>query len=296
MALPPSISRVTCSQSRTASYSLKVRKYSVASKAQNSRPFYPSVQLLLHQHKLDPSSIQGTGPNGRLLKGDVLAYLSVIPKGYPSELAVKLEKRSHLDVSYKLPAPASDALPSDPAAVATEPQTLDQAKPVDELYFELPIDLTPALRLQRKLQDAFGTAPSLAILVKRAVTIANEGLPAYPNFGQNNEGIFDLLVGQYRPKHSEDGRFVPKVNHFVNDEQTFGLCKRLNSHRDVFDDLIDANPTKRQRRAASRKQAAIGAVNEFSVLVGGKENRKRATTFLQRLKSLLEVEPGRLVF
>jgi len=35
----------------------------------------PAVQRLVAEHKLDASAITGTGKGGRLIKGDVLAYL-----------------------------------------------------------------------------------------------------------------------------------------------------------------------------------------------------------------------------
>ncbi len=35
----------------------------------------PAVRRLVDQHNLDPSAIQGTGPDGRITKGDVLEYL-----------------------------------------------------------------------------------------------------------------------------------------------------------------------------------------------------------------------------
>ncbi|MDE2234049.1 MAG: 2-oxoglutarate dehydrogenase complex dihydrolipoyllysine-residue succinyltransferase [Gammaproteobacteria bacterium] len=38
-------------------------------------PLSPSVRRLVEEHKLDPEMIKGSGPDGRLTKGDVLAYV-----------------------------------------------------------------------------------------------------------------------------------------------------------------------------------------------------------------------------
>jgi 2-oxoglutarate dehydrogenase E2 component (dihydrolipoamide succinyltransferase) len=39
----------------------------------------PAVRKLVEEHSLDPAQIKGTGPKGRLVKGDVLAYLESKP-------------------------------------------------------------------------------------------------------------------------------------------------------------------------------------------------------------------------
>jgi pyruvate/2-oxoglutarate dehydrogenase complex dihydrolipoamide acyltransferase (E2) component len=42
----------------------------------HSRPLFPSVARLLHEHNVqDPEKIKGTGVRGMLTKGDVLAFL-----------------------------------------------------------------------------------------------------------------------------------------------------------------------------------------------------------------------------
>lgn len=42
----------------------------------HSRPLFPSVARLLHEHSVqDPEKIKGTGVRGMLTKGDVLAFL-----------------------------------------------------------------------------------------------------------------------------------------------------------------------------------------------------------------------------
>jgi hypothetical protein len=63
-----------------------------------------------------------------------------------------------------------------------------------------------------------------------------------------------------------------------------------------LDELIAPNARRRARaETVVRREAPVGAVNEFSVVVGERE-KKMGMVFLQRMKSLLEVEPARLVF
>ena len=69
---------------------------SSAGKAQKQKyPLYPSVQHLLRENGLpkeEADKIPATGPNGRLLKGDVLAYLGRIKDNYTSELSERIAK------------------------------------------------------------------------------------------------------------------------------------------------------------------------------------------------------------
>lgn len=46
-------------------------------------PLAPSVRRLIAEKNLDASKIQGTGPGGRISKGDVLLYLEKAPAGIP---------------------------------------------------------------------------------------------------------------------------------------------------------------------------------------------------------------------
>ena len=74
-----------------------------AGKAQKQTyPLYPSVQHLLKVNGLpkeEADKIPATGPSGRLLKGDVLAYLGKINESAGSEVAARLKKLSHVDLS-----------------------------------------------------------------------------------------------------------------------------------------------------------------------------------------------------
>ncbi len=52
-------------------------------KPADSIPLAPSVRRLISEKNLDASKIQGTGPGGRISKGDVLLYLEKAPAGIP---------------------------------------------------------------------------------------------------------------------------------------------------------------------------------------------------------------------
>ena len=51
-------------------------------------PLSPSVRRLVAEKNLDVSKISGTGPGGRISKGDVLLYLEEAPAGIPEKMTV----------------------------------------------------------------------------------------------------------------------------------------------------------------------------------------------------------------
>ncbi len=54
-------------------------------------PLSPSVRRLVREKNLDVSKINGTGPDGRITKGDVLLYLEMAPAGVPETCAPPAE-------------------------------------------------------------------------------------------------------------------------------------------------------------------------------------------------------------
>jgi pyruvate/2-oxoglutarate dehydrogenase complex dihydrolipoamide acyltransferase (E2) component len=62
--------------------------------------FSPAVSRLLTEYGIEnPKSITATGPQGRLLKGDVLAHVGSISTNVVQDLEKILEKKQHLDLS-----------------------------------------------------------------------------------------------------------------------------------------------------------------------------------------------------
>jgi 2-oxoglutarate dehydrogenase E2 component (dihydrolipoamide succinyltransferase) len=62
-----------------------------SAKAESEAALSPSVRRLVVEKKLDIRQIQGTGPGGRITKGDVLLYLEQAPAGMPEACAPPAE-------------------------------------------------------------------------------------------------------------------------------------------------------------------------------------------------------------
>ena len=280
-----------------------------ASKAQPPQkyPLYPSVQMLVHQHHLSVDQIPATGPKGRLLKGDVLAYLQQIPSTYPAELSIRLTKRSHLDLSDIKPrAPAKKAEPTKAEPTKAEPT---KAAPSTAEPASLPvsvtarIDLTSVLRLQKKMQDSLGVALPLSTFIVRAIELANEDLPAPPRPLTASE-LFDAVLGLDKV-HTADGKrrvrghFVPQIVALPQVGLGLRMTAEGNAGGGGADKLFEEIVTPKKRDSRMRTVGLEGTVGEGAenifVLSVEKGDETRARVFLERMKSVLEVDPGRLV-
>ncbi|KAL6950693.1 hypothetical protein ACO0OE_001180 [Hanseniaspora uvarum] len=75
----------------------------IFTKANKKQVLYPSVSSLLHSNNISEAKaleeIPASGPNGRLLKGDVLLYLNKIDKNNYIKLNKFIKKNSVLDLS-----------------------------------------------------------------------------------------------------------------------------------------------------------------------------------------------------
>ncbi|KXG45818.1 uncharacterized protein PGRI_046740 [Penicillium griseofulvum] len=244
-------------------------------------PLYPSVAQLLREKgipKSDVSKIPASGPKGRLLKGDVLAYIGQIPANYPSTQAATLAKLSHLDLSNIKIAPA-------PAPAAKEEVV---AEPLPMTSVAISISLAAVLATQKKLQDNLGVTVPLSRFFAAATDLANDDLPRLASSKPSDDELFDEVLGA-KPIHTSRGAYIPELN-------AFEPPKTVRS-KPVTEDLIDFLSGKSPKKSvptASIEGSSGVASNVFSLTVPAGEE-VRAKAFLERIKTLLSVEPARLV-
>ncbi|KAL6230058.1 hypothetical protein BDW75DRAFT_80136 [Aspergillus navahoensis] len=253
-------------------------------------PLYPSVISLLHQKDIpesEVSKIPASGPKGRLLKGDVLAYLGLIPSDYPASQASRIEKLAHLDLSnIKIAPPPASAAP-EPAPAAEKPV----AKAPPTISVAVSISLSTVLRAQRKLQKSIGVTIPLSTFVARAADLANDDLPRSPYAKQSADEIFDELLGAEPVKVSR-GQYIPELNAV---DVTPVVPPAQTVKEDLIDFLSGYKTAKRTSPVATIESLEPEqALNVFSLTVPVGDE-KRARTFLERVKTLLTIEPARLV-
>lgn len=269
---------------------------SVGKPTKQTYPLYPSVSHLLHENGLgvdEADKIPATGPNGRLLKGDVLAYLGRIEKSYSAEQSSRIAKLGHLDLSNikvaALPAPAKENQ-------ATEAATLP---PVEEIpvQLDLPISFKAVLDVQARIEKTLGTHLPISTFVARAIELANEDLPLSKTRKPTAEDLFNSVLGldALNPRAS-NGSYIPQVTPLALSTKASSKTSVVQRKKlDVFDEILGAKPrTRLASNTASPSKAPGEAVNVFSVLAD-QGDEKRAMVFLQRVKTVLEAEPGRLI-
>ncbi|KAL6833336.1 hypothetical protein J3E69DRAFT_138113 [Trichoderma sp. SZMC 28015] len=263
---------------------------------EHNYPLLPSVGLLVHEHgisKEDLSKIKGTGPSGRLLKGDVLAFIGAINADRPAQVSSHFSKLAHLDLSNikvaekKAPAPkASEAASKAPKAAPKEEKVLVQ----------LPISLESVVQLQRRLQDSADVSVSTATFISKATAFANSRLPAVPHAPTASE-LFDEVLGLGKAKATKfsQGAYVPTIPDY-----SFTASRRASTPKSDIIDIL-TGPAKKSssssaQRATPRLDARLAAdgIHTFSLLVP-KEEKARAELFLERCKLALEEVPETLI-
>ncbi|KAK4157991.1 pyruvate dehydrogenase complex protein X component, mitochondrial [Chaetomidium leptoderma] len=259
-----------------------------AKTSKQTYPLYPSVAHLLKVNGLDESavsSITATGPNGRLLKGDVLAFLGQINANTPSVISARFEKASHLDLSdikvAKAPAPKKKE-----AAAAPPPA------PVKSVV-TLPVSLSAVIETQRKIEKSVGVFLPLSTFISRATELANDELPLPVGHQPTTDELFNQILGLDKvagPKVSR-GSYIPQIGALV---PAFPPRAAPAKEVDILDILTAPSTPQQVVKKTTVLPGASTGPNVFSLQVPKAEER-RAHVFLERVKLVLETEPGRLV-
>jgi hypothetical protein len=257
-------------------------------------PMLPSVAHLIKENGLDESAIKNitpTGPNGRLLKGDVLAYLGKINSQTPSEVSSRFEKASHLDLSNIKVAKAAEAKKP---AVEAAPAVQAPPAPVKS-FVTLPVSLSAVIEAQEKIQRSLGVFLPLSTFIARASEVANDELPLPAGYQPTTDELFNQVLGLDKisgPKASR-GSYIPQIATF---SPASTLSRPTQKKVDIID-LLTASKPKSAQPSVKKTPVLPGASagpNIFSLQVPKAEER-RAQVFLERIKLVLENEPGRLV-
>lgn len=275
--------------SSSASSDAPAKKSSKPAKKQ-TYPLLPSVEHLIHEHGLDQAAIDDmtpSGPNNRLLKGDVLAYLGSISASYPAELSTKIEKLSHLDLSnIKLAKPAAPPKPSTAEAV---PEQV-----IENLEVALPISMKAVIEVQKRIQTTLGVFLPISTFIARAADLANDDLPRPKGYKPTADELFNDILGLDKVSTADGvrGSFFPQITALPSFVEA--AKPRPVKNIDIIDILSGKSNTTSSRFGSKAPSGLSSSVNVFSLTVP-KGDEKRAEVFLERVKTVLEAEPGRLV-
>ncbi|KAI0526251.1 hypothetical protein F5B22DRAFT_149567 [Xylaria bambusicola] len=255
-------------------------------------PLYPSVAHLIKENGLDESAISEmtpTGPAGRLLKGDVLAYLGTVSAGRPEEIMKRFNHNAHLDLSnIKIAAPKETVKKADKASVKEAPVPEKQ-------LVSLPVSLAAVIEVQAKMEQTLGTFIPLSTFLERAAQVANDALPLPSNYKPTADELFNQVLGldNVGPKASR-GRYLPQIAALPPSNLT-GVAPKPHVKLDIIDFLASSTKTSTPKKRKTPTQPGMSTGTNFFSLTVPKDEEKRAKVFLQRMKTVLESKPGNLV-
>ncbi|CAH2351576.1 pyruvate dehydrogenase complex protein X component, mitochondrial [[Candida] railenensis] len=257
---------------------------SVFSAANPKQKFSPAVELLLHEHEISNedalSKIQASGPKGRILKGDVLAYIGEIKLDAVSKIAEWIKSKEHLDLSNVVLAEKKPEPKKEDTKVAEEP-----AKPTDILDLSITVDLT-------QFDGLSGFKSYAPFLIKDATSLAyqrkfpqfSEGPTSIPSSGD----LFDELVS---PSVTESRFEVTNVKFDHWEEISDIPVKSVQSSQapdDLFDEIIGSSPTSTSTPALAKSNSLVDL--ELTVKINEKlsDSKEFISYFEEALYELLE--------
>jgi 2-oxoglutarate dehydrogenase E2 component (dihydrolipoamide succinyltransferase) len=161
------------------------------------QPLAPSVRRLVAEKALNPASIPGTGPNGRVTKGDVILYLE---SGQAGETA-------SAPAQAMGPATAQSAAESPPAAVTADAEPVNR-KPMSPLRRRI------AARLLEAKQNTAMLTTFNEIDMSQVMAIRKQYKESFKKKYQVNLGMMSFFI-----KASVEAlKEIPQINAFVDGE------------------------------------------------------------------------------
>ena len=271
-------------------------------------PLYPSITQLLHDNQLSSSeadAIPASGPKGRLLKGDVLGYLGRISSTYSSEQSKRISKLGHLDLGNIEPAVFKAMASSQPSAYQT-PKAPEPELVSTDTEVAIPISLSAVVSVQIRIQATLGITLPLSTFIARATELANSDLPRSAATTSTADELFNDVLGLNNiSSKTSRGRYTPQIAAMPT--KPFTESAGPQRQPDVYEVLTGTSPTRALfidtgmqppgMTAGSKTEESTSkteSTNVFSVSAV-KGDEKRAKVFLERIKTILQVEPGSLV-
>lgn len=265
-------------------------------------PLYPSIAQLLHENGLSSSEadkIPASGPKGRLLKGDVLGYLGRISSTYSSEQSTRITKLGHLDLSNVKPAPSKAMALSQPSKAQAQKGPGPELEPTDT-EVAIPISLSSVISVQQRIQATLGVTLPLSTFIARATELANDDLPRSAATKPTADELFNDVLGLNNVStKTSKARYAPQITALPTKPFTERAGPRR--QQDIYDMLTGRSSTTALTKKFGIQPPGMMAgsktgesTNVFSVSAA-KGEEKRARVFLERVKTILQVEPGRLV-
>jgi 2-oxoglutarate dehydrogenase E2 component (dihydrolipoamide succinyltransferase) len=221
----------------------------------------PSVRKLVEEKGIDPSRISGTGPGGRLTRGDVLLYLEESsPASEAAEAPAPVPEQPSAETAKTRPLQPRDAEPESGLAeerTSRKPMTpirrriaerlLEARQNTAMLTTFNEIDMTRVKELRRRFRDDFKARHGISLgIMSFFIKAALAALKEVPEVNASIEGQ-DIVYHHYYHVGvaigSERGLVVPVIRHadrlgFAQLEQAIvDFVKKIQENRLQLSDL-----------------------------------------------------------
>lgn len=263
---------------------------SSSGKANPDLSFAPSVQGLLHANGISKedalSKIPASGPNGRLLKGDILAYLGKISQESVDIVSDSIKKLQHLDLSnikIKQPEPESQSAEKSAERAAEQPKPAKK----EPVVLRNTISLTDINLLKATAEATYNSSIPVETLVNKASKLASKDIPSLskPKPSVLYDPVFEDLV-------TPSSRQAPFTVEFSYTSSSFASQAQPS-------DIYDILGSSRKPVTAPRGAANSGSPQLVNVSVKVNEkvpgSTKKAQLFMDRLGYYLTEGKGELI-
>ncbi|MBR9987385.1 MAG: 2-oxoglutarate dehydrogenase complex dihydrolipoyllysine-residue succinyltransferase [Desulfosarcina sp.] len=175
----------------------------------DSIPLAPSVRRLVAEKNLDASKIQGTGPGGRISKGDVLLYLEHAPAGIPDAAPTPAAQPSA--------AAMEERKPMTPIRKRIAERLLESKQSTAMLTTFNEIDMARAMEIRSLYKEAFQKRHGVSLgFMSFFVKACVEALKEVPEINAFIDGS-DIVYHNYQhvgvAVGTERGLVVPVIRH-----------------------------------------------------------------------------------
>ncbi len=172
-------------------------------------PLAPSVRRLIAEKHLDVSKIQGTGPGGRIGKGDVLLYLEQAPAGIPDALPIPAAEPSS--------AAMEERKPMTPIRRRIAERLLESKQRTAMLTTFNEIDMVRAMEIRSMYKEAFqkrhGVSLGFMSFFLKACVAALKEVPEINAFIDGSDTIYHNYQHIGVAVGTERGLVVPVIRH-----------------------------------------------------------------------------------
>ena len=173
----------------------------------------PAVRRLVAEKNLDISRISGTGPGGRISKGDVLLYLEEAPAGMPEAVQAPVCE----DPMDSMAAPAEKRVAMTPIRKRIAERLLESKQNTAMLTTFNEIDMQQAMAMRARYKEAFQKKHDVSLgFMSFFIKACVEALKEIPEINAFVDGS-DIIYHNYQhigvAIGSDRGLVVPVIRH-----------------------------------------------------------------------------------